>query len=379
MSASRLRAAAFGLLAAAALVAAVEVACRRYVSRREPDVVSYPELLTMHAPSLAWGLRPGVAVSLGGYAETAVIRTNAQGFRYPRDLASPKPPGTLRIFVLGGSAAFGLGVSDSETLAARIEERLAARLGGAVEVVTAAVPGYTAREELQMLAMRVLPMEPDAVLILDGHNDMCAAMNGENEISPFGIESTMVRDLRRREAVAERSLAAYALREAVGRSGIVRALARKWRKLHPAPAMRLREPPAEALSSYERTLRAAVGAARGAGVDALLIAQPCLPFGRTPSVSERASLEAAERQVPGLTAAMATNVQAYAGASSRAAAAAGGRFIDLTGAFRDETAACYMDLVHLTPPAAEILADRIVESGLAAPKPVGTSGPGASS
>lgn len=97
---------------------------------------------------------------------------NRHGYRGP-DFELRKPPATLRVVMLGGSTVYAPAVAEEETSAQRLEARLAPVLAPRrVEVVNAGVPGWTSRETRMQLAGRVLALEPDAVVILDGRNEV---------------------------------------------------------------------------------------------------------------------------------------------------------------------------------------------------------------
>jgi lysophospholipase L1-like esterase len=100
------------------------------------------------------------------------FRHNSLGFRGP-EIRAKKAPGTLRVVTMGASTVYGFFVAEEETSAARLERILARRLPGfRVEVVNAGVPGWTSRESLLSLEPRVLSLEPDVVLLMDGRNEV---------------------------------------------------------------------------------------------------------------------------------------------------------------------------------------------------------------
>lgn len=149
-----------------------------------------PYLLVDH-PVYGYGLRPGAdttALEFPLYekyafrpgaglihdearnrAERIAIRVNARGFRGP-ELASPKAPGTLRVFCSGGSTTAGHCVAEGETWPARLQEGLAAR-GVKAEVVNAGVYGWDSYQELLRLKEEILRLEPDVVLLHQGWNE----------------------------------------------------------------------------------------------------------------------------------------------------------------------------------------------------------------
>ena len=98
------------------------------------------------------------------------VRTNALGLRGPE--AAPQPPaGVTRVLVLGDSFAFGYVVEDEESFPRRLETRWRAE-GRTVEVLNAAVPGYSADHHLVYLRTRGLALEPDLVLVALCENDI---------------------------------------------------------------------------------------------------------------------------------------------------------------------------------------------------------------
>lgn len=74
---------------------------------------------------------------------------------------------------MGASTVYGARVDDPDTAARLLEGRLAERLAPRpVEVVNAGVPGWTSGETLLHLEHRVLALEPDAVVVMDGRNEV---------------------------------------------------------------------------------------------------------------------------------------------------------------------------------------------------------------
>ena len=131
---------------------------------------------------------------------------NEQGFRDRDALPIAKPNNEIRIFILGGSTAFGYGASNNETaISEQLEIRLQQRLkqqkqnpqlykpdvlpedeearaealkkpsklkSGNYRVINAAVPGYASGNQLAQLALQVLPYKPDMIIVLDGYEDL---------------------------------------------------------------------------------------------------------------------------------------------------------------------------------------------------------------
>jgi len=144
--------------------------------------------------------------SLVGDQESDFWRINKQGFRDDDPIPLAKPKDEMRIFLLGGSTAFGQGNANNQaTIANKLEARLNERIAqqrrspekyrptflpvyrpelvkalalppkikdGQYRVINAAVPGYTSGNELAQLALEILPYSPDAIIVLDGYTDL---------------------------------------------------------------------------------------------------------------------------------------------------------------------------------------------------------------
>jgi lysophospholipase L1-like esterase len=147
-----------------------------------------------------------VGYSLVGDQQSQFWQINEQGFRDDDPLPVEKPQNEIRIFLLGGSTAFGQhSTSNQATIASKLEARLNERVAqqkrspekyqpatlsyfldeqqealalpprlreGQYRVLDAAVPGYASGNELAQLALQILPYSPDAIVVLDGYKDL---------------------------------------------------------------------------------------------------------------------------------------------------------------------------------------------------------------
>jgi len=109
--------------------------------------------------------------NLGWYPSTYM-------FGKPRRELPPKKASEGRVFLLGGSTAWGTGATrEDETIAKRLEVYLNSDeaktfLGGTVHVYNEGVPGYYSKQELILLITKIIPFQqPDLVVVLDGLND----------------------------------------------------------------------------------------------------------------------------------------------------------------------------------------------------------------
>jgi hypothetical protein len=119
-------------------------------------------------PDRGWALRPGAH---GRWTKegNAEVRINSDGLR---DAEHPvaKPPGEIRIAVLGDSCAEALQVPAEKAFWALLEKELArcpavAAGGRRVEALNFGVSGYGTAQELLTLQHRVWKYEPDLVLL----------------------------------------------------------------------------------------------------------------------------------------------------------------------------------------------------------------------
>ncbi len=125
---------------------------------REPDRVSAP----MPAdPDLGWRLQPGFR----GQSTGVLVQHNALGLRSPETTLA-RPPGTVRILLLGDSTIYGHGVPAGATLRSQLEKLLAPRMQGrAVQVINAGVPGFSSEQSLRLLQTLGVQLSPDFVVI----------------------------------------------------------------------------------------------------------------------------------------------------------------------------------------------------------------------
>lgn len=147
-----------------------------------------------------------VSYQLAGKQENQFWQINEQGFRDQDPVPLAKPKDEIRIFLLGGSTAFGQGnENNAATIASKLETRLNERIAqqkrspdkyrpdilsfyrperrkalalppkirsGKYRVINAAVPGYASGNQLAQLALQIFPYKPDLILVLDGYPDL---------------------------------------------------------------------------------------------------------------------------------------------------------------------------------------------------------------
>lgn len=153
-------------------------------------------------------VKPALSVGyeLLGNQKSKYWQINEQGWRDFDAISVAKPKDEIRIFVLGGSTAFGYGnLGNDATISEQLEKRLAKRLAqqkaspqlyqpdllpldeverkkylakppkikpGNYRVINAAVPGYASGNELAQLALKILKYKPDLIVVLNGYEDL---------------------------------------------------------------------------------------------------------------------------------------------------------------------------------------------------------------
>jgi len=132
------------------------------------------------------------------YVDTRGVRHNAQGFRRSEDVPREKPPGTYRVFLMGGSTAYGLGglwphvqedyavLDNSETIDAYLESILQVALPNLrVEVINAAITSTWTHHSLIYINQTILGYDPDMILFLDGFNDFYRTDVGHDQFPHY--------------------------------------------------------------------------------------------------------------------------------------------------------------------------------------------------
>ena len=92
------------------------------------------------------------------------FRINAQGFRDDQDYVHAKPPGTVRILVLGDSHTAGFEV-DQEATFPEVVERYLRLSGMPAEVLNTGISGFGTAEQLAFLEAEGVRYEPDVIVL----------------------------------------------------------------------------------------------------------------------------------------------------------------------------------------------------------------------
>lgn len=101
------------------------------------------------------------------------MRTNQSGFRMDREVGPRTDPDEIRVLFLGDSFVFGTGVNVEDGIVARLErETRAAFPGKNFLFINSGVGGYGTQNEIAFLEMWKERLQPDAVILILGPNDV---------------------------------------------------------------------------------------------------------------------------------------------------------------------------------------------------------------
>ena len=110
---------------------------------------------------------------------------NTEQFRHEKDIALPKPDNTFRIFITGGSTAYGSGAPSQDRTSAGYLGRIISQELTPVtklnyEVVNAANPAWASTHERILIENKLSELDPDMVISFSGNNDVHWGERGRN-------------------------------------------------------------------------------------------------------------------------------------------------------------------------------------------------------
>ena len=98
--------------------------------------------------------------------------TNNSGFRYDHDFLANKPDNELRIFITGGSTAWGAGVKQDQLYSVIAEKILQKRYPQRrLRVISAGVGAYCSTQERILIENIIISLKPDYIVMFSGWND----------------------------------------------------------------------------------------------------------------------------------------------------------------------------------------------------------------
>jgi lysophospholipase L1-like esterase len=323
------------------------------------------------------------------------VQLNGEGFRRDRSVSFDKPPDTIRIFLLGGSAAYGgetlypeiddhWRIDNHQTIDYYLEQRLNSTYPGVRwEVINAAVKGYFLNQELAIFLSAVQRYKPDYLVVLDGVNDVFIMIRSAGRYdgyrdAGFSLEFKELTEpaslsLRMMSStwLANNSAVYRFIRDRLKQRNQIRsrreqAQEEDSRPTSPRPTSLERHRFQEAASqfaNYSHTVRQIHRVAELDGVHVTFVLQPDLAVTRKQLTSVEKQLLDYWRKIDGT---FVYGFEAlYPELAKKLATDAQGEgygFLDLTGVFDRMTAQAFTDYCHLTPAADQAVADAIFDS-----------------
>jgi hypothetical protein len=123
-----------------------------------------PRGLYRKDPRFGHTLRPGYVGKLDGGCWETPVRVSSDGTR--GEEIGEKAKNTHRILLAGDSYVFGLGVNESETLSAKLQNLLPDINGKTIEVINAGVPGWTSHQSALLIEEMVETEAIDTVFFV---------------------------------------------------------------------------------------------------------------------------------------------------------------------------------------------------------------------
>jgi len=129
-------------------------------------------------PFVGFTFRPDSVVE-GGHprqAEIAETSVDSHGFlSSDQGLTWDKGNGEIRVATIGGSTTANVNLSFDENWPGQLEALLQQALpGNTIRVINAGIPGFDTAQSIGNLALRVMPFDPDVVVIYHAYNDLKA-------------------------------------------------------------------------------------------------------------------------------------------------------------------------------------------------------------
>jgi lysophospholipase L1-like esterase len=331
------------------------------VDWREPKpyfMFSGPVGKTMEAPP-----------QMGGSEDGRLVRFNSEGFRIERDLTLPKPPGEIRIFVLGGSSVVH-GAPLANTIPGVIERHLRESGLATARVYDFGVVSFVSGQELALLLHRLVDLEPDLIIAYDGGNDLMQPWFYDPRPGyPFNFAAWEVAldAFSSHSAGARKTLGGIAHDSALLRA----LLGRKQHRVQITMEERRRNAnygsedwKRTVVDTYARNVGEMCRVARSHDILYAAWFQPMLPFSRD-LADRQLAMSGGKELVQNLREQREWIATAVAQRLPSAAAGAGCRFVDLSGMFEERGSELFWDIIHVDNRGNQRIGRRIADDLLA--------------
>lgn len=219
-----------------------------------------------------------IVSSAKGFHSGRQCNVNSAGFIGPE----LKKEDTFRIFILGGSTVWGAGATnENKTISAQLQKMLEEVSPGYFEVVNAGEVGYQSTQEFIRTERMLLNYNPDAVIVLDGRNDIYYSykLDWSPELNHDSIDS-----FRKTQELSLNGIIYHIERTVLyskflGKFSFMQLLTNIYRAKKVSAHYTEGKVRPEAMDDYASNLEAIVQITKSCGIRPILIFQPTLGYG----------------------------------------------------------------------------------------------------
>lgn len=323
------------------------------------------------------------------------VQLTADGFRRDRSVSFDKLPNTIRIFLFGGSVAYGgdtlypeiddhWRISNQQTIDYYLEQRLSSSFPGTHwEVINAGLKGSFLNQDMAIFLSVAQRYKPDYIVLLDGVNDMFMMIRSSGSYDGYR-DAGFSKEFKELTEPGSLSLATMSSTWLASNSAFYRFIREQLKLRHQTRTRKelartadsgadsVRPSPdelsqyhaaASRFESFAHTVRQMHRLAELDRVHVLFALQPSLAVTRKEKTSIEKQLLDYWRKTDGTF--VYGFERLYPELARKLAADAHGEgysFIDLTGVFDRMSAQAFTDYCHLTPAADQAVADAIFDS-----------------
>ena len=308
------------------------------------------------------------------------------GFRRSSEVPVKKPKGTYRIFLMGGSTAYGFGgtwphiqteysvLDNSQTIDVYLERILSKSLPSChIEVINAAITSTWTHHHLIYLNQTIFRYDPDMILFLDGFNDFYQGNPNHEQFASYSY------NMMSHPIMGEPTFKPLLIMNGwwlYRKSALMYVVARVLRDFKTILAGKPEQPPIDieksmdglrnvfpknALKMIER-----IGLlVKNEDIIPVFMLQPLLILERdrvgTPDIERKLFQFNVDWCCPNYEELMHQKVKFVCEQERRVTKRTGAEFIDLTDIFGGIQGQVYTDYCHLTPLGNEVLARKVAE------------------
>jgi hypothetical protein len=242
-----------------------------------PDWMPDGHVRGRYKPNQSYMTGPAYNPNINYRLKSHPVHINKYGFRGPDWSPNPQP-GTLRIALLGASAAFSYHDREEETWAFLLGQCMTEKLGRKTEVVNLAIPGVDAEDSKINYMINGRFFNPAVVIVYHTWNDLKKFRVFEGNSTSLLFANVAPAPPGRIKKLAARSQLVRLTRKVYYRF-VTRANENSYRHLEPSDVQETKAPSGEAFRWYRRNFEDIAQIARSDGVIPVLVSQATLVHG----------------------------------------------------------------------------------------------------